>query len=135
MKTFLFKSEPSTYSFDDLVREKRCTWDGVTSPAALLALRSCAKGDRVLFYHTGDEKRIVGEAEIVVGPRPDPKQDDERLVVVDLKPLRPVKLSVSLAEIKADKRFASFALVTQSRLSVMPVPPDLDAILRKMLGL
>jgi predicted RNA-binding protein with PUA-like domain len=135
VKTFLFKTEPSAYSFDDLVRDKRTTWDGVTNAAALIALRACSKGDRVLIYHTGDEKQIVGEAEIAVGPRPDPNQDDERLVVVDLKPVRPVKSPLTLAAIKSDKRFASFALVKQSRLSVMEVPPDLDIILRRLLGI
>ncbi len=135
MRTYLFKTEPSTYAFDDLVRDKRTTWDGVTNAAALIALRSCTKGDRVFVYHTGDEKQIVGEAEIAAGPRPDPNQDDERLVVVDLEPLRPAKSPVTLAQIKADKRFASFALVKQSRLSVMEVPPDLAAILRGLLGL
>lgn len=135
MKTFLFKTEPSTYSFDDLVREKRCTWDGVTNAAALIALRSCSKGDRVLFYHTGDEKKIVGEAEVTSSPRADPNAENDRLVVVDIKPLKSVKTPVTLAQIKADKRFVDFALVKQSRLSVMPVPDDLAAILRRMLGI
>lgn len=135
MRTYLFKTEPSTYAFEDLVRDKRTTWDGVTNAAALISLRSCSKGDRVFVYHTGDEKQIVGEAEIAAGPRPDPNQDDERLVVVDLKPIRPAKSPVTLAQIKADRRFASFALVKQSRLSVMEVPPDLAAVLRGLLGL
>lgn len=135
MKTFLFKTEPSTYSFDDLLRDKRCTWDGVTNPAALIALRSCAKGDRILIYHTGDEKRIVGEAEVTSAPRSDPNADNQRIVVVDLKPLKPFKVPVTLAQIKADKRFVDFALVKQSRLSVMPVPDDLAAALRKLLGI
>ncbi len=135
MKTFLFKTEPSTYSFNDLVRDKRCTWDGVTNAAALIALRSCAKGDRVLIYHTGDEKQIVGEAEVTSNPRPDPKAESERFVVVDLKPLKYANAPVTLAQIKSDKRFAEFALVKQSRLSVMPVPDDLAAVLRRMLGI
>jgi len=122
--SWLLKTEPSTYSFDDLVRDKRTTWDGVSNPVALKNLRAMRKGDQAFVYHTGAEKAIVGIARIAGDPRPDPKLDDPRLVVVELEPVRGLRTPVSLAAVKADRRFADFALVRISRLSVMPVPPD-----------
>jgi len=122
--SWLLKTEPSTYSFDDLVRDKRTTWDGVSNPVALKNLRAMRKGDQAFVYHTGAEKAIVGIARIAGDPRPDPKLDDPRLVVVELEPVRGLRKPVSLAAVKADRRFADFALVRISRLSVMPVPPD-----------
>lgn len=139
--TFLLKTEPSVYSFEDLEREKRAVWDGVTNNAALGHLRTARKGDEVLIYHTGEEKRIVGLARVASDPYEDPKhpgknqRGEPKLAVIDLAPARRAKSPVTLAQIKADSRFASFALVRQGRLSVMPVPPDLDRILRSMLGL
>jgi len=123
MNHWLLKTEPSTYSFADLVRDKRTTWDGVSNSVALKNLRGMNRGDEAFIYHTGDEKSVVGVARISRDPYPDPKQNDPRLVVVDLEPVRPVSKPVSLATIKADKRFADFALVRISRLSVMPVSP------------
>ena len=120
---WLLKTEPGTYSFADLTRDKRTTWDGVSNPVALKNLRAMTKGDEAFVYHTGDEKSVVGVARIASDPYPDPKQHDDRLVVVDLVPLRALPKPVSLATIKADKRFAGFALVRISRLSVMPVSP------------
>lgn len=134
MATFLFKTEPSEYSFDDLVREKRCVWDGVSNAAARLALRACAAGDEVLVYHTGDEKRIVGVAKVAGAPRRDPHSDDDKSVVVDLVPVGAARSPVTLARIKADPRFKDFALVKQPRLSVMAVPGPLAAALKSMLG-
>ena len=122
--SWLLKTEPSTYSFDDLVRDKRTTWDGVSNPVALKHLRTMRKGDQALVYHTGSEKAIIGIARIAGDPRPDPKLDDPRLVVVDLEPVRALRKPVPLAAVKADRRFADFELVRISRLSVMPVPPD-----------
>jgi len=122
--SWLLKTEPSTYSFDDLVRDKRTTWDGVSNPVALKHLRTMRKGDQAFVYHTGSEKAIVGIARIAGDPRPDPKLDDPRLVVVELEPVRPLRKPVPLAAVKADRRFADFELVRISRLSVMPVPPD-----------
>jgi predicted RNA-binding protein with PUA-like domain len=122
--SWLLKTEPSTYSFDDLVRDKRTTWDGVSNPVALSHLRAMRKGDQAFVYHTGAEKAIVGIARIAGDPRPDPKLDDPRLVVVELEPVRALRKPVSLAAVKADRRFADFALVRISRLSVMPVSPD-----------
>jgi predicted RNA-binding protein with PUA-like domain len=123
--SWLLKTEPSTYSFDDLVRDKRTTWDGVSNPVALSHLRTMRKGDQAFVYHTGTEKAIVGIARVASDPRPDPKLGDPRLVVVDLEPVRALRKPVTLAAVKADRRFADFALVRISRLSVMPVGPDL----------
>jgi predicted RNA-binding protein with PUA-like domain len=141
MATFLVKTEPGEYSFADLVKEKRAVWSGVSNNAALAHIRSMRKGDEVFVYHTGDEKAIVGLAEAVSGPYEDPKQPGlnaegkPKFAVVDLKPLRGAKTAVTLAEIKADKRFKDFVLVRQGRLSVMPVPAELDKVLRGMAGL
>jgi predicted RNA-binding protein with PUA-like domain len=123
MAYWLFKEEPSHYSFDDLMRDKKTMWSGVKNSLALIHLRQIAKGDRVLFYHTGDEKAVVGIMEVVKGPYPDPDQDDARLVVLDVKPIRPLGRPVTLAEIKGNQKFADLALVRISRLSVMPVSP------------
>ncbi len=121
MAYWLFKEEPEHYSLDQLFRDKRATWSGVGNNLALKHLRSIKKGDRVLYYHTGKEKAVVGVMAVVKGPYPDPKQDDERLVVVDVKPVSRFKRPVSLAEVKGNSKFADFALVRISRLSVMPV--------------
>ena len=118
---WLLKTEPTTYSFDQLEREGRTTWDGVRNPTALRHLRAIGTGDEVLIYHTGEEKAVVGIAKVSKGAYPDPKADDARLVVVDLAPVRRLKAPVPLARIKADPFFADFALVRISRLSVMPV--------------
>lgn len=135
MTTFLLKTEPGEYAYDDLVSDKRTTWSGVSNAAALQAIRSAAKGDEAFIYHTGDEKRIVGLARIVSDPYPDPDAGDPKLAVFDLTALKRAKTPVTLAQLKADRRFDGFALVRQPRLSVMPVPPVIDALLRKMTGL
>lgn len=132
MAHWLVKTEPSTYSFDDLVRQGRAVWDGVANVVALKNLRAMAPGDEVLVYHTGDVKAAVGLARVVSAPYPDPKAGDPKLVVVDLEPVRPLARAVTLAEVKADPAFADFALVRQGRLSVMPVPP---ALWKRLLGL
>jgi predicted RNA-binding protein with PUA-like domain len=121
MAYWLFKEEPDHYSLDDLFRDKRTTWAGVGNNLALKHLRSVKKGDHVLYYHTGKEKSVVGVMEVVKGPYPDPARDDDRFVVVDVKPLSRLHRPVSLAEFKANPKFADFALVRISRLSVMPV--------------
>src|SRR5262245_56352418 len=125
MANWLFKEEPDHYSLEQLFRDKRTVWDGVENNAALKHLRSVQKGDRVLYYHTGKEKAIVGVMEVVKGSYPDPKRDGERFVVVDVKPVSRLDRPVSLAEIKANPKFADFALVRISRLSVMPVTDEL----------
>lgn len=134
-KTFLFKTEPSEYSFGDLVRDGRTAWTGVKNPGALIALRACAKGDLVLIYHTAGEKAVVGVAEVARAAYPDPDaKGDEKAVAVDLKPVRALAMPVTLAAIKGDRRFADFALVRQSRLSVMEVPGPLAAAILGMAG-
>lgn len=141
MPCFLFKTEPAEFSFADLQRDARCTWDGVTNAAALIALRSCAKGDDVLIYHTGDERAVVGLARVTSPPREDPANPglnaraEPKFAVVDLAPVAPAKTPVTLARIKDDARFKDFPLVTQGRLSVMPVPPALSKILRTWAGM
>jgi predicted RNA-binding protein with PUA-like domain len=118
---WLLKTEPSTYSWDDLVREKRAVWDGVTNPVALANLRRMAKGDPVVIYHTGGEKSAVGLGRVVRTAYPDPKAKDERLVVVDIEAGKPLPRPVTLAEIKADPAFRESPLVRQGRLSVVPL--------------
>jgi predicted RNA-binding protein with PUA-like domain len=121
MAYWLFKEEPDHYSLDDLFRDKRTVWAGVENNLALKHLRSVKKGDHVLYYHTGKQKAVVGVMEVIKGPYPNPEGDDARLVVVDVKPVRRLDRPVTLAEIKANPKFADFALVRISRLSVMPV--------------
>jgi predicted RNA-binding protein with PUA-like domain len=121
MAYWLFKEEPDHYSLDDLFRDKRAVWDGVENNLALKHLRSVRKGDHVFYYHTGKVKAVVGVMEVVKGAYPDPTRDDERFVVVDVRPLRRFDRPVSLAEIKENPKFADFALVRISRLSVMHV--------------
>jgi predicted RNA-binding protein with PUA-like domain len=141
MATYLIKTEPDDYSYEDLKRDKRTHWDGVTNPAAQKNMRAIKKGDDALFYHTGKEKRIVGLARVVKGAYPDPRKPGEtasgepKFVLFDIAPAAEAKTPATLADIKADDRFADFALVRQGRLSVMPVPPNLDKTLRKMSGL
>jgi predicted RNA-binding protein with PUA-like domain len=118
---WLLKTEPGTYSFDDLEREGRARWDGVTNPVALRNLRAMKKGDRVLVYHTGGEKAVVGKAEVVREAYPDPKVKDERRVVVDVEPRGRLVRPVTLAEIKAMAELAGSPLVRQGRLSVVPI--------------
>lgn len=141
MASFLFKTEPTEFSFQDLVKKGRETWDGVTNAAALIHLRSIAKGDTVYIYHTGDEKAVVGVARALGGAFEDPKKPGQtpdgkpKFAVVDLAPVGLVGTPVTLAAIKNDARFAEFALVKQSRLSVMPVPGAIEKALRVLAGL
>jgi predicted RNA-binding protein with PUA-like domain len=141
MATFLFKTEPTEYSYEDLVREKKAVWSGVSNPVAVGNLRKCRKGDEVLIYHTGSVKAIVGLAKAVSDPYEDPKKpglNDEgqpKFAVVDLSPVKAAPTPVTLAQVKGDERFQDFPLVRIGRLSVMEVPLALDRILRKMAGL
>lgn len=118
---WLVKTEPSTYSYDDLERATTAVWDGVKNPVALRNLRSMHPGDHVFVYHTGDEKAVVGLATVVSAPYADPKQKDAKLFVIDLKASRRLPRAVTLAQIKADKTFADLPIVKQGRLSVSPV--------------
>lgn len=120
---WILKTDTDTYSFDDLVRDRRTVWDGVSNALALKHLRAMAKGDPVMIYHSGDDKAIVGLATIVSDPYPDPKAKDPRLVVVDIQAGERLPTPVSLATIKADPAFAQLGLVRMSRLSVVPAAP------------
>lgn len=130
MNTWLVKTEPSTYSFEDLVKAKRTRWDGVANPVAVKNLRAIKKGDAVLVYHTGDVKACVGLAKAASDGYDDPK--DPKLAVVDLEADRALAKPVTLAAIKARDLFKDFALVRQGRLSVMQVPADLWAEILRM---
>ena len=123
MARWLLKTEPSTYSFDQLVKDKKTTWDGVANATALKNIRTMKKGDLALIYHTGDERQAVGIAEVTSSPYADPKEDDEKLAVIDLKPKKKLAQPVGLDVIKADKAFAGWDLLRIGRLSVVPVPP------------
>lgn len=119
MALWLCKQEPSCYGFDDLVRDGSTIWDGVRNPMARIHMRQMKKGDRVFFYHTGEEKAVVGEMVVSADAKPDPK--DESAVVVEVRPVRKLANPVTLAQIKADKSLAKWDLVRNSRLSVVPV--------------
>ena len=129
---WLVKQEPSVYSYDALEKEKKTVWDGVHNNLALKHMNSMKKGDQALFYHTGNEKQVVGIIAIVSSPYPNPQEDDKRYVVVDVKPIKPLKRSVTLEEMKKDMRFKNWELLRISRLSVMPVPKNIwDIIMKK----
>jgi predicted RNA-binding protein with PUA-like domain len=132
MSYWLLKTEPSCYSFDDLERDKKTIWDGVSNNLALKYLRQIKKGDQAFIYHTGDVKAVIGIAEITSGPYADPKQKDEKLAVIDLKPIKRLKKPISLAYIKAQAEFSDFLLVKMSRLSVMPVSKEQWQLISKL---
>ena len=132
MAKWLLKTEPSTYSYDDLERERRAVWDGVSNPVALKHLRAIRKGDELLIYHTGDQKAVVGLARALSDPYPDPKAKDPKLAVVDLGPVRRLPQPVTLAAVKQQKAFADWELARLPRLSVMPVP---ETIWRRLLAM
>ena len=121
---WILKTDADTYPFDQLVRERRAVWDGVSNALALKHIRSMAKGDHAFIYHSGDAKALVGLARIVSDPYPDPKSDDPKLAVVDIEAGDRLARPVTLATIKADPTFAELGLVRMSRLSVVPVPAD-----------
>ena len=118
---WLFKEEPSNYSFQQFTKDGGTSWSGVRNPVAQKHLRSVKKGDRVFFYHTGGEKAVVGVAKATSDSYPDPADKTGHMVVVDIAPVAPLKRPVTLAEIKASKAFAGFVLTRVPRLSVMPV--------------
>jgi predicted RNA-binding protein with PUA-like domain len=118
---WLVKSEPGTYSWDQFAAEKGTFWSGVRNPMARNHLAAMKRGDAVLFYHTGDDKRVVGIASVTKEAYPDPTADDAKWLAVDLAPVKPLAEPVTLAAIKAEKSLAEIALVRMSRLSVMPL--------------
>jgi predicted RNA-binding protein with PUA-like domain len=135
MAYWLMKQEPSEWGWDDLVAEGQSYWDGVRNHQAAANIAKMKKGDKAFFYHSVDEKRIVGIMKVVSAPYPDPTAEEgSKWVVVDVKPDKPVKSPVTLADIKADDRFAEFGLVRQSRLSVVPVSDEHWAMLCEMGG-
>lgn len=125
MAYWLLKTEPDCYNWDDLKRDKKTVWDGVANALALKHIRSMKKGDQAVIYHTGKERQAVGLATIVSEPYPDPKEDDEKLAVVDIKIDKPLNQPVTLSDFKADPAFEGFDLIRISRLSVVPVPPKM----------
>ena len=132
MAFWLLKTEPSVYSYQDLEREKKAVWDGVSNSLALKHIRQVQKGDLAFVYHTGEEKSIVGIAEVTSAAYPDPKQPNSKLVVFDLKPKKALAQPVSLAEIKANQHLAQFELARLPRLSVMPVTENYWKLIMKM---
>ncbi len=120
--TWLVKSEPGTYAWDDLVRERSTRWDGVRNAQARNHLAAMGRGDSVLFYHSGAEKAVVGVARVAREAYPDPSADDPRWLAVDLAAVKALAQPVTLAAIKADPKLREIPLVRQSRLSVMPIP-------------
>ena len=129
---WILKTEPDDYSYGDLEVEGATVWDGVKNNLALKHLRSMGKGDRALIYHTGKVKALIGEAVITSGPYADPRTADERLVVVDLEPVRRLGREVPLAEIKGERALADLALVRMGRLSVVPATPEQWKCLKAM---
>jgi predicted RNA-binding protein with PUA-like domain len=118
---WLFKEEPTHYGFDALVKDKTTVWSGVKNPLAQKHLHAVKKGDRIFYYHTGDEKAVVGIAKALGDAYADPSDKTGKQAVVDVAPVKKLPRPVTLAEIKSDRAFRDFPLVRISRLSVMPV--------------
>ena len=124
MAHWLIKSEPSVYSWDQFVKEKRTSWTGVRNAQATINLKAMKSGDLCFFYHSNEGKEIVGIAKVAKTAYPDPTDKAGKAVTVDVAPVEPVTLPVTLAAIKADPKFKEFKLVRQSRLSVVPVEKE-----------
>ena len=131
---WLFKEEPTHYSYDDLVRDRKTSWTGVKNPLAQKHLRAVKKGDRIFYYHTGDEKSVVAIARAATDSYADPKDKTGKLAAVDVAPVKKLARPVTLAEIKAKPVFKDFPLVRISRLSVMPVSDKEWTEIEKMAG-
>ena len=132
---WLAKQEPSGprgYNFLQLKKDKKTVWDGVHNNLALKHMNNMKKGDLVLFYHTGDERQAVGIMEIASKPYPNPDEDNERFVVVDVKYKKALKNPVTLDQMKKESSFKNWELLRISRLSVMPVPKDIWNKILKM---
>jgi predicted RNA-binding protein with PUA-like domain len=134
MAYWLMKSEPSAYSWDQLVKDGRTNWSGVRNFQAAINLKAMKPGDRAFFYHSGEGLEIVGIAEIVKAAYPDPSDKEGRFVQVDVKPEMPVKTPVTLAAIKAEPKLKDMKLVRQGRLSVSPVTAEEWKLICKMGG-
>lgn len=143
MATWLLKTEPDDYSYDDLVRDGRTIWDGVSNPTACIHIRKIKAGDWALIYHTGKEKRIAGLAKVVSDHYEDPKapgltaKGDIKRPVVDLEASKEATKSLTLSDIKGDDSFVheGFELTTNSRLSAMPIPAPIAKKIRSRAGL
>ncbi len=135
MTYWLIKSDPESWSWNDQVTAGRTHWDGVRNAQASNYLKAMRLGDRALFYHSGDERRIVGIVEVVQEYYPDPADPDGRFGMVDVATVAPLATPVSLAAIKADDRLNHLLLVRQSRLSVMPIDEEAWTVLCQMGGL
>lgn len=133
MNYWLAKQEPSGprgYNFETLKKDKKTIWDGVHNNLALKHMREIKKGDLILFYHTGDERQIVGIMEVISDPYPNPKEDNKRFIAFDVKYKKSLKHPITLDEMKKHKKFQNWELIRISRLSVMPVPQQIwDAII------
>jgi predicted RNA-binding protein with PUA-like domain len=129
---WLFKTEPSVYSYQQLEKDKKTMWDGVANNLALKHLKDIKKGDLILIYHTGDERQAVGIARALGGAYPDPGKGNPRMLVVDIEAVKPLPKPVTLAEVKANKKLANFDLVRLSRLSIMKVSDEQWEILEGM---
>ena len=134
MAHWLIKSEPSAYSFDQLIADKQTVWSGVRNYAARLHLKAMKKGDEAFYYHSNEGTEIVGIAKISKEFYQDPTTSDDAWVAVDVKPVKRLKKPVSLAQVKADKRLQGMALVRLGRLSVQPVTDEEWDIVMKMAG-
>lgn len=131
---WLFKTEPSSYSFRRLQQDKRTVWDGVKNNLALKHLSGVKKGDEILIYHTGDEKAVVGIARALSAAFPDPQKKEPKLLVVEIEPGQALSRPVTLAEMKANPKLAKFDLLRLPRLSVMPVTEEQWKIIAGMAG-
>ena len=131
---WLVKSEPDTYSWDDLVRDGRTDWTGVRNYAARLHLKAMRPGDHVFFYHSNDGKAVVGIARVTKAACPDTTADEDGWVAVELAPASPLKKPVTLAQLKADATLKNMVFVRQGRLSVSPVTPAEFTKLKKLGG-
>jgi predicted RNA-binding protein with PUA-like domain len=121
---WLLKSEPTVYSYADLERDQQTVWDGVANNVALMYIRQVAVGDSALIYHTGTERRAVGIADVISAAYPDPRENNPKLLVFDVRAQCSLPQAVTLEAVKADPYFADFALVRQGRLSVVPVSAE-----------
>ncbi len=131
---WLLKTEPSTYSFQQLQKDKRTVWDGVKNNLALKHLSGVKKGDWILIYHTGDEKAAVGIARALSGAYPDPGKKDPKLLVVDIEPVKALRRPVTLSEMRGNSRLGKFDLLRLPRLSVMPVSEEQWKVIEEMAG-
>ena len=129
---WLFKTEPSVYSYQQLVKDRQTMWDGVANNLALKHLKDIEKGDEIFIYHTGEEKAAVGVAKALGGAYPNPGQDNPKLLVVDIEAVRALPKPVTLAEVKAHAKLKNFDLVTNSRLSIMKVTDEQWKIMEGM---